>query len=136
MITIERVSPEEMLRRSAAVAATAAASSPRVANTDAALQLHAVLPFRFRGRRIPVRPLPFHDGVLLMQLAERAEEASRRGDWRAYGQAAFEAMDICWRNAGPRWLPRWVQRLRRNPFRRASIAEVGDILRFFALCQT
>jgi len=138
MITIERVSPQEMLRRHATAPIAdvqTTARTARVVNTDSVLQLHAVLPFRFRGRVIPARPLPFRDGVRLMELAEQAERAMEHGDMRGYESAVGEAMDICWMNAGPPWLPRWAQRLRRNPFQRASAAEVRDILHFFGRCQ-
>src|SRR5690606_11031630 len=115
MITIERVSPQEMLRRHATAPIADVPTTARAVNTDGVLQLHAVLPFRFRGRVIPARPLPFRDGVRLMELAEQAERAMEHGDMRGYESAIGEAMDICWRNAGPPWMPRWIQRLRRNP---------------------
>jgi len=137
-IVIEAISPQEMLARHKAAGgiwADPPSRDTRMQNVDEALQLGAPLVFRYRNRKIVARPLPFHAGVRLMQLAEAAEDAANRKDWPEYAKHAGEAMRVCWQHAGHPRLPRWVQRLRRNPFRDASMAEVREILSFFGRCQ-
>lgn len=145
MITIERVTPEQMLAAHSRVRGTlpdAAAAPVPPANVRAARGLAAPEALDFRGRVYEVRPIPFGAGLDLLELAGRVEAAAAetRGDGAgamvAYRAALEDVVRLCWDLLRPGWCPRWLWRVRPNPFRSASLEELRGVLGFFGRCQT
>ncbi len=136
MIVINRIPPEEMLAAHERVRQTKPAPSrPSPVNMRAAREITERSEFPFRGRMYPVRPVPFNDGLRLLELAVVMEEAGtgeggHRKRMLQLRRAVHEVVDLCWSLQCPRWLPRFIWRLRRNPFRSASLEEVREIVGF------
>jgi hypothetical protein len=91
----------------------------------------------YRGRRYPVRPIGALDGLRLMVISSRLAEAQSGPDPLAALRASYadvlrEVHRLC---RPPGWRG-WLWRLRRNPFRDATFAEVKQLLDFCARCQT
>ncbi|MCA1789598.1 MAG: hypothetical protein LC667_07015 [Thioalkalivibrio sp.] len=118
------------------------AAAPQLANLRAARELDdgpGVL--EFRGRAYRARPVSFADGMRLLERAAAVEhlaaDPSRPGAIREYTREIRRTVNDCWRLLQPAWL-RWtgLWRLRRNPFRAATLQEVQDLLGFTGRCQT
>jgi len=142
VIVARRTPPSEMAARHNRVAAAMAAEErearPRVANVRAALEAWNPRPLVYRGRRIPARPIAWDDGMRLLEAAGELERWGAEGgqDLWALRTLYRQVVDLCWVALRPRWMPRWAQRLRPNPFRRATEAELAEILGFAARCRT
>jgi hypothetical protein len=111
--------------------------APAVANIGPALEAWTPRPLYFRGRKILPRPVEWDDGVALLKAAAGLEEWAKSDDGFEELRARYgRVVELCWTCARPRWVPRWVQRRRRNPFRRATEAEIKELLHFFGRCRT
>lgn len=115
-------------------------SGPRVANLDPSRELEGPAPLPWGTRTYAIRPIRHEDGLDLLELALRLEAVFEDGDpaemLREYRRVVREITRRCWMLLRPRWVPAFLWRLRPNPFRRATLAEVKDILGFFGRCQT
>lgn len=141
MIRVTRTPPAAMLERHARVAAAMAEAErerPAVANIGPAREMWDPRPLYYRGRRILPRPIAWEDGLELLEAAAALEEWAKRrnGDLDELRRLYRRIVDLCWVALRPRWMPRWLQRLRRNPFRRATEAEIREILGFAGRCRT
>lgn len=139
MIVARRTPPAAMLAAHNRVAAAVAAEDrTEIANVGVALEVWTPIPLYFRGRRILPRPVSWEDGLRLLEAADALERWARTdsGDLATLRTLFRRVADLCWIAARPRWLPAWAQRLRRNPFRRATEAELREVLRFFGRCRT
>src|SRR5690606_15331519 len=130
-----------MLERQARVAAAMAEverERPTVANIGPAREICTPRPLYYRGRRILPRPITWEAGLALLEAASALEQRARTpdGDLEELRRLYREVVDLCWVALRPRWVPRWLQRLRRNPFRRATEAEIREILVFLGRCRT
>lgn len=98
----------------------------------------------FRGRMYELRPVSFADGIRLLEAEADisecvAREVTGRDAARQYAAAARLIIRMAPRYLLPRGRVRrlfWRLRLRRNPFRKATDAEVGEILGFLFGCRT
>lgn len=120
------------------------APAAREVNLDlaAALDGDALLPYR--GRVYRVAPLPVSLGMRLYRLNARAKalaarEAERGGldddelvELEENAEAQIDLFHACLR---PPRCPRGLWRLRPNPFRASSDAEVSQLGKFFLLCR-
>lgn len=100
--------------------------------------------FVFRGHRLTVRPLPFEDGLKLMELAsivqnvhDRLQDGGKADEsvFRAYSLALSEILMITHRVIRPRWVPGFIWAWVPSPVRGCSQSEVMELLRFCARCQ-
>lgn len=118
---------------------------PPVANQTIARQIPDDVNFVFRGKKLRVRPLPFEDGLKLMELAALVEEIvgmlksggqmANPGTFVAYRTILVEILTITHNLLRPRFVPRFLWRFRPNIFRKATQQEVLEILRFCGRCQ-
>lgn len=141
MIAIRRTPPAEMAARHNRVAAAmrdVRPERPEVANIGPALEAWDPSPLYFRGRRIAARPISWDDGMRLLEAAADLERWAEDGgrDLGVLRALYRRTVDLCWIALRPRWVPRWLQRIRPNPFRRATETELGEILDFAARCRT
>ena len=141
MIAIRRTPPAVMLERQARVAAAMAEAErerPEVVNAGPAREIWMPRPLYYRGRRISPRPISWEDGLALLEAASALERWAKRpdGDLDELRRLYREIVDLCWIAIRPRWMPRWLQRLRRNPFRRATETEIREVLVFLGRCRT
>jgi hypothetical protein len=115
-------------------------SGPRVANLGTVRELNGPAPLPWGRRTYAIRPIQHEDGLDLLELALRLEAVFEGADsaemLREYRAVVREITRRCWMLLRPRWVPAVLWRLRSNPFRRATLAEVRDILGFFGRCQT
>jgi hypothetical protein len=138
VIVINRIPPEAMLEAHARARPErpAPAAAPGVVNIGPARALtepREVLVFR--GKRYRARPVPFERGLDLLELAVQMERAGTGADdpverMRQLRAAVHAVVDLCWSLQRPAWCPRALWRLRRNPFRAASLEEVREIVGF------
>lgn len=128
-------------QRSAAAAPAGSAAAPR-RNLQPILELGDTTYFQFRGRAYGVPPLPWKAGQRLMDAYLRAiaaAEALGRNPTDAeqrmgYYRALAEISPLLWahcRVAGWHWQLMRRLRLLRNPFQRASEAQLLEIADFF-----
>lgn len=101
-----------------------------------------VLEMTYKGTLYELGHVSFEDGLELTrarEALEQLEEAVTEANVRAYALAAQRVVDMA-----PKYLfpvhgrfrrLRWRLRLRRNPFRDATDAEVGLLLGFFLRCR-
>ena len=140
MIVARRTPPAAMLAAHNRVAAAMAAEEPArpdVVNIAAAREAWDPRPLYFRGRRIPARPIAWEDGLALLEVADALERwAKSEGGLDELRALYRRVTDLAWVALRPRWVPRWLQRLRRNPFRRATEEEVRELLSFAGRCRT
>lgn len=141
MIRVTRTPPAAMLERHARVAAAMAEierERPEVVNAGPAREIWMPRPLYYRGRRISPRPISWEDGLALLEAASALERWAKRpdGDLDELRRLYREIVDLCWIVIRPRWMPRWLQRLRRNPFRRATETEIREVLAFLGRCRT
>lgn len=130
-----------MMERHARVAATMAEverERPAVVNAGPAREIWTPRPLYYRGRRIAPRPISWEDGLALLEAASALEQWARTpdGDLEELRRLYREIVELCWIAIRPRWMPRWLQRLRRNPFRRATETEIREVLAFLGRCRT
>lgn len=130
-----------MLERHARVAAAMAEAErerPAVANIGPAREMWDPRPLYYRGRRILPRPIAWNDGLDLLEAALELERWSLKevADLAVLRGLYRRIADLAWIALRPPWIPRWVQRLRRNPFRRATETELREILGFAGRCRT
>lgn len=91
----------------------------------------------YRGVMYELRPVSFPDGLRLLEARNAIEEAGAGSDAasvKAIGSALRTVVGMTRRYLRPRGRLRglrWRLRLSRNPFRRATESEVGEILGFF-----
>jgi hypothetical protein len=126
----------------------AAQDEPEPVNVDAAVQVLGPGVFWFAGRKYVVPRVPFVEGIQLQALLLRlrrlrtasmapAASAEEEADRMKQALTLFrESVEIFPRVARPAGWSRFVWRLLPNPFRRASPAEVGELLGFLYGCQT
>lgn len=140
MIAINRVSPESMAAAHNRVAAARVAKDqgPAFVNAGPAREIWQPRPLYYRGRKIAPRPISWEEGLALLETAAELEQWARsKGEDLVHLRRLYRRLvDLCWMCARPRGMPRWVQRLRRNPFRRATEQELQELLRFFGRCRT
>lgn len=95
-------------------------------------------PLEFRGRRFTVPPVPWDSAMRIME-AERTIVAAASGhggptELRGAFATLFREFHRGARPAGwRRFVPRW---LRRNPFRHATQAELGEVAAVFSIART
>lgn len=96
----------------------------------------------YRGQMYELTPVSFEDGLRLADaratLEELEDAAPTEENVRRYRSACQLIVGLAPHYLLPRgWLRRalWRLRLRRNPFRRASDREVGELLGFFLGCR-
>ena len=130
-----------MLERQARMAAAMAEverERPQVANIGPAREIWEPRPLMYRGRKILPRPIRWEEGLELLEAAATLEEWAKRrdGDLDELRRLYRRIVDLCWVVLRPPWMPRWLQRLRRNPFRGATEAEIREVLGFCGRCRT
>lgn len=142
MIVARRTPPAEMAaahnRVAAAMAAEERERGPAVANIGPAREAWTPRPLYFRGRRIAPRPIDFNEGLDLLVAALDLEEwkLDERGDLDELRVIYHRIAALAWLALRPPWMPRWLRRRQRNPFRRATETELREILTFAGRCQT
>lgn len=144
MIVARRTPPAEMAAAHNRVAAAMAAEErgrgrgPAVANIEAAREMWTPRPLYFRGRRIAPRPIDWNEGLDLLKAALKLEEwRLERGEDLEELRALYRRIaDLAWLALRAPWMPRWLRRRQRNPFRRATETELREILDFAGRCQT
>lgn len=129
---------------------------PETANVAAATDLDAATLLEFQGQTYSVPPIPYTLGTRLqalsLDLAWWADQLHRAtSDEQAASpdelQRALKTMEglytqavqLCWLLVAKppgTWLPNWLWRFRRNPFRHASSRELEELLAFFFMCRT
>jgi hypothetical protein len=127
------ISPERLLEIQAEGAEeVAAAATPTLRNVGLALNLDGDDVLRWRGREYAVPPVPWDEGVRLLDIQTELQRLTQTPD------ASLAEFHTLLRRA-VRLFPRLIRRrlawLRPNPFRRASGQEVGALLGFFSACQ-
>lgn len=97
----------------------------------------------FRGRMYELQPVSFTDGVRLLEAKNAIDVVAHgepsRADILAYRAALRRIVRMTRKYLLPRGRLRqvaWRMRLGRNPFRKATEAELGEILGFFYGCRT
>ena len=119
-------------------------SSPSPANIGPTLALigdeKRVLPYRGRGYELGY--VSFEDGLRLAEASAAIKALGEEDPTPAASEAYLDAMRLVVRMAPRYLLPVepvrrlfWRLRLMRNPFRRATDAEVGHLLGFFLASQ-
>lgn len=110
---------------------------PQTANAGTVLALAEAGAVFFRGVPWRVPPVSYRDGIRLQQLGDRLAALALAGAPDAEQEAVITEMVIAFRGlVRPVGWRRLLGRLLPNPFRRASEAEVGQLLAFFTLCRT
>jgi hypothetical protein len=121
-------------------------ASTQAANIGPSITLDQMEPLRFRGRTYKPRPVPYDDGLRLMEFASIVQQAAllvARGGtnpaavFSLYRTAITQVMRIAHRQLRPRFVPRmvWALCLPISPVRGATLEEVKNLLSFFARCQ-
>lgn len=143
MITIERVSREEMDRRHAAKRPKrATVHVPKALNTQQVLDLGNLVFFTFRGRAYGVPPLPYRDGLELSDLEAQARSFVGRvtldtlPEYHALVKTIPRKLWRLTRSVGPLRRVLRALGLLRNPFTKMTEAELGELLGFFLRCPT
>lgn len=132
-----RAEMEEASRRRAAppVEVTAPSSLPRALNLGTVLDLGNRVYFMFRGRAYGIPPLAWREGEKIL---DAWMEAKGYGDLTpdnlsAYFSVIKRLQSLLWRNCVPsgpvRRLLHWMG-LHRNPFRKATEKEIGELATF------
>ena len=131
---VQPLSPERFLEASAAfLAEQGPQQTPEVFNTDAVVGLDGVRVLEYRGRRYVVPPVPFLEGMRLQRIIRDFDRMYNDPDaddatGLALMRDAVALFAILVRRP-------WYARFLPNPFRRASDAEVGQLLHFFFMCR-
>lgn len=138
---LERVAREQYAR-----AFPAPGPAPRPRNAIPALHVLGAerLAFVFRGVAYEIVPVSFEDGIRLCEV--RAQLVAAEDEDTLTPEVARDARNalrvvasLATKYLRPlRWHRRllWALRLRRNPYRRATEREVGQLLGFFLGCRT
>jgi hypothetical protein len=132
-MAIRLISPERLLEIQAEGAEEiAAAATPTLRNVGLALNLDGDDVLHWRGREYAVPPVPWDEGVRLLDIQTKLQRLTQRPD------AELSEYRLLMRQC-VRLFPRLIRRrfawLRPNPFRRASGQEIGSLLGFFSACQ-
>jgi len=144
MISINRIPPEQMIEAHARAEGKASPvrRRPPPVNISAARQVTAPESLSFRGKTYPARHVPFEIGLDLLELASDMEQEAESGEGTPrermmnLRRSVNRVVDLCWEVQRPAWYPRILWRMRRNPFRSASLDEVRVILGFTGQRQT
>ena len=131
---VQPLSPERFLEASAAfLAEQGPQQAPEVLNTGAVVGLDGVRVLEYRGRRYAVPPVPYTAGLKLQQIVRTFERLANDPN-ASEADALATANEAVGLFASLVRRP-WYARFLPNPFRRASDAEVGQLLHFFWMCR-
>ncbi len=110
---------------------------PRPLNVQAVLDLGALIYFHWRGRSYGVPPMPWKAGARLMDVYLEARsfgDDMTREVLPVYYGALGRMADIIWRSTRPTGrIARVIHKLRlsRNPFTKATEAELAELALFY-----
>lgn len=102
-------------------------------NVQPTIDLLSSPDLHFRDKVYKAPPIPFEDGLRLIQLASKLEEIEDENPVlavRSLNEGIRDLMIFCWSLLKPKWYPRFIW-MRRNPFLKATMQEVRQILDFF-----
>jgi hypothetical protein len=137
MIVIQRVQPEVMIVQERHRPQPPEPSSPGVVNVSSARELTRPSVLTFREKVYLIPPTPWEDGLTLLELATRLEKLGADEDadpaemLKELRATMQQIIDLCWNLVRPHRIPRWIWKLRRNPFNRADMDELREIIAVF-----
>lgn len=113
---------------------------PATLNVPLVIELDAARMFAFRGRPYIVPPLPMLEGLQIMTAWQEAASCGQMltaTSREKYYAALNKLPPMLRRNCRPAGrIRRMLWPLSRNPFRRATEAELVELASFFLLCRT